>query len=141
MIIEGPKGPGSTSGVGKTDKAKKTGSTSGTSFSEYLSESEDIDAPPAPVNVGGVNLFVALQAAEHFTGQEERRRALNHADDLLSELEDLQTGLLLGTYTVSQLRNLSSRLRQQRALVNDPGLKSLMDDIELRAAVELAKYE
>ena len=139
MQIEGPKRTGAT---GKTDKAKKAGSTSSSSFSEMLTDAADETSPAAaPAPVAGVNLFAALQAAEHATDQEQRRQAINHADDLLNDLEDLRIGLLLGSYTIYQLRNLAGRLTQQRARITDAQLLSLLDDIQLRAAVELAKYE
>jgi hypothetical protein len=139
MQIEGPKRTGAT---GKTDKAKKAGSSSSSSFSEMLVETnEEVSAPAAAVSVAGVNLFAALQAAEHATDQEQRRQAIDHADDLLNDLEDLRIGLLLGSYTLNQLRNLASRLTQKRISIHDPQLLSLLDDIQLRAAVELAKYE
>lgn len=138
MQIEGPKRTGAT---GKTEKAKKTGSASSVSFKEMLADAPEVEAASAPVNVAGVNLFVALQAAEHATDQEQRRQAINHADDLLSELEELRIGLLLGNYTIYQLRNLTNRLTQQRFRVSDAQLLELLDDIQLRAAVELAKYE
>ena len=138
MQIEGPKRTGAT---GKADKAKKTGGTSGTSFSDLLSDTAEVGAAAPAVNVAGVNLFVTLQAAEHATDQEERRRAIAHADDLLADLEDLRIGLLLGSYTINQLRQLAVRLQNQRAQIQDPHLIGLLDEIELRAAVELAKYE
>ena len=138
MQIEGPKRTGAT---GKTDKAKKTGGTSGTSFADMLTEPAEVEAAAPAVNVAGVNLFAALQAAEHATDQEQRRQAIENADDLLNDLEDLRIGLLLGSYTIYQLRNLAGRLNRQRARISDAQLLSLLDDIQLRAAVELAKYE
>jgi len=138
MQIEGPKRTGAT---GKADKAKKTGVTSSTSFADMLTEHGEVEAAQPAVNVAGVNLFVALQAAEHATDREQRRQAIENADDLLNDLEDLRIGLLLGSYTIYQLRNLASRLTQQRVRVSDTQLLSLLDDIQLRAAVELAKYE
>lgn len=138
MKIEGPNRTSSTS---KTDKAKKTGGTSGASFSDYLVEPEGVEAAKPAIAVSGVGLFTALQAAEHATDQQQRRQALMDAKDLLDELEELQMGLLLGTYTTMQLRNLNQRLNQQRLILNDPKLMALLDDIQLRAAVELAKYE
>lgn len=137
MKIEGPN---RTNAPSKADKAKKTGSAGGASFSEYLT-SEEVETTTPSVGVAGVSLFVALQASEHATEHEQRRRAIRHADDLLNELEDLRVGLLLGTYTKNQLQNLSHRLAQQRLIVRDPALMVLLDEVELRAAVELAKYE
>lgn len=138
MKIEGPQRSNATS---KTDKAKKTGSSGGASFSEFLTEGTETEASSAASGVAGVNLFLALQASEHATDQEQRRQAVTHAADLLNELEDLRVGLLLGSYTVNQLRNLAQRLQQQRFQIQDPALLALIDEIELRAAVELAKYE
>ena len=94
MQIEGPKRTGAT---GKADKAKKTGGTSSTSFADMLTDAPEVEAAAAPVNVAGVNLFAALQAAEHATDQEQRRKAIADADDLLNDLEDLRIGLLLGS--------------------------------------------
>jgi len=138
MKIEGPN---RTSGPSKTDKSKKTGSAGGASFSEFLTEPEEVGPATPVVNVAGVTLFAAMQAAEHATDQEQRRQAIVRADDLLMELEDLRLGLLLGSYTVTQLRNLASRLNSQRANIQDPQLMALLNEVELRAAVELAKYE
>jgi hypothetical protein len=138
MIVEGPKQTGAT---GKTEKSKKTGGTSGASFSEFLTETTEVEAAAPSVPVASVNLFAALQAAEHATDQEQRRQAITEADDLLSDLEDLRIGLLLGSYTLNQLRNLASKLARRRVSVSDPALMSLLEDIQLRAAVELAKYE
>lgn len=138
MKIEGPN---RTNAPAKTDKAKKTGSSRGVAFSEYLSASDEAEAAVAPTSVANVGLFLTLQVAEQATEQEQRRRAINHADDLLNELEDLRIGLLLGSYTKNQLHNLAARVRQQRLVIQDTKLMALLDDIELRAAVELAKYE
>lgn len=138
MKIEGPKRSEAT---GKTEKSKKAGGVSGASFSEFLTETGDVGAAAAPVGVSGVSLYTALHIAEQATEKEQRRQVLERADDLLSELEDLRIGLLLGSYTLNQLNNLMARLRQQRTNISDPALMGLMDEIELRAAVELAKYE
>jgi hypothetical protein len=138
MKIEGPK---RTDGAGKTEKSKKTGSTSGASFSEFLTEAESVETSRAPAPVTNVSLYVALQAAETATEQENKRRAIERGDDLLAELDDLRIGLILGNYTKTQLERLGAPVRQQKLSIEDPHLKGLLDDIELRAAVELAKYE
>src|SRR5690606_24649523 len=106
-----------------------------------LTESEGVESAKASAPITNVSLYVALQAAETATEQENKRRAVERADDLLSELDDLRIGLLLGNYTKTQLERLGMRLRQQRLMIQDPALKALLDEVELRAAVELAKYE
>jgi hypothetical protein len=138
MKIEGPK---RTDAAGKTEKSKKTSGTSGASFSEFLTEAEQVETTRPSAPISNVSLYVALQAAETATEQQNKRQAIERADDLLAELDDLRIGLLLGNYTKTQLERLGARVRQQKAVIQDPQLKSLLDDIELRAAVELAKYE
>ncbi|NBR29945.1 MAG: hypothetical protein EBT83_16285 [Betaproteobacteria bacterium] len=59
----------------------------------------------------------------------------------LDALEQLRDGLLSGSLPVATLRNLERMVAQERALVSDPKLNAVLDDIELRAAVELAKLE
>lgn len=139
MKIEGPS---KTTAAGKAEKTKKASTTSGISFSDHLVDSAAEAGPALPtVGVAGVSMFMAIQAAEHTTDEQNRRRAMEHGHDLLDDLEDLRIGLLLGTYTKNQLMQLASRVRQQRLIVQDPQIMSILDDIALRAAVELAKYE
>jgi hypothetical protein len=47
--------------------------------------------------------------------------------------------LLLGTIPASRLESLAQQIRAKREQVSDPRLDQILDDIELRAAVELAK--
>ena len=58
---------------------------------------------------------------------------------MLDNLEEIRLGLLLGTIPVSRLEQLAQLVRAQREQVNDPKLTAILDEIELRAAVELAK--
>jgi hypothetical protein len=58
---------------------------------------------------------------------------------MLDKLEEIRLGLLLGTIPQSRLEQLAHLVRAQRELVNDPKLTAILDEIELRAAVELAK--
>ena len=135
------EGPGKTNAPTKSEKTRKSGGVSGASFSEFLTESEAVDAATSSTPVSNVNLYVALQAAEAATENENRRQALEWGGDLLAELEDLRLGLLMGDYTKNQLENLARRLRDKRVTVREPALVALLDEVELRAAVELAKYQ
>jgi hypothetical protein len=49
--------------------------------------------------------------------------------------------LLDGALTASVLTSLGAELRTAREATDDPGLESVLAQIELRAAVELAKLE
>jgi hypothetical protein len=58
---------------------------------------------------------------------------------MLSELEALRDGLLDDDVPVHRLEALAALARSQRAEVDDPDLAQLLDEIDLRVQVELAK--
>lgn len=132
-------GPGRTGAVGKSDKAKKTGSSSGVNFADFLSEEEgSAEAVSAPIATNAIGALISLQ--EGNSEQDNKRRAVQYGDDLLDELDNLRLSLLTGNYTLVTLQNLSSRLTQRRMTVSEPYLLEMIDDIELRVKVELAKF-
>jgi len=103
-----------------------------------VEESEE-SAPARPVT-GPAGLGSLLLAQESGDGLENRRKNRQRANQLLDKLEELRMGLLEGRMPESQIHALVNLVRQQRAQMDDDaGLSSILDDIELRAAVELAK--
>lgn len=104
--------------------------------------------PAAPTQVSssasvggvmGVEALLALQDVE--TPTERRRRSVRRAGRLLDELDDIKIALLGGDLGHAQLERLGRAIREQRSATGDPGLEGLLDEIETRAAVELAKLE
>lgn len=92
-----------------------------------------------PVGLGGVSTVLALQGAPDSTERRARRKEVERADAMLDGLEEIRLGLLLGTIPVSRLEQVAQLVRARREQVNDPKLTAILDEIELRAAVELAK--
>ena len=82
---------------------------------------------------------MALQGVEDAT--ERRRRAIRRGGGLLDRLDELKLALLAGEAGDSALERLSRGLREERPIDADPGLNSLLAQIDLRAAVELAKAD
>ena len=58
---------------------------------------------------------------------------------MLDELEQIRLGLLLGQIPRARLEQLAQMVRARREQLDDPKLIAILDEIELRAAVELAK--
>ena len=86
-----------------------------------------------------VDALIALQEIDGPLGR--RRRAIGRAGRLLDELEGLKLALLEGEIDDAGLRRLSAVAREQREATSDPRLEAVLDQIEARAAVELAKRE
>ena len=70
---------------------------------------------------------------------ERRKRSVQRGKGALDVLDDLKIGLLSGSFdasTVSRLRDAAANLKSSSG---DPGLDTVLSEIELRVEVELAK--
>lgn len=72
---------------------------------------------------------------------ERRRRAVRRGSGILDRLEELKLALLSGEASEGSLEKLARTLREERPQDADPTLNGLLDQIDLRAAVELAKAD
>jgi hypothetical protein len=102
------------------------------------------EATPASQLIGatGVGSIDALLTLQGFSVPLERRRkAVRRASVLLDVLDDLKVSLLDGGVPPQTLGRLIEAVRQERAQTGDAKLEGLLDEIETRAAVELAKLE
>ncbi|GER03003.1 hypothetical protein JCM17846_06850 [Iodidimonas nitroreducens] len=86
-----------------------------------------------------MDALLALQEMPDATAG--RSKGLARAHDMLDMLEDVRKGLLMGAIPQSKLSQLSRLARDQRDGTLDPALSAILDDIEVRAEVELAKLE
>ena len=81
--------------------------------------------------------LLALQEVADASGG--RRRAVARGQHLLDRLDELRLAMLLGVVPRSDLIALAHLSRESVPLVDDPKLAEILAEIELRAAVELAK--
>ena len=92
-----------------------------------------------PATLAGVSTVLALQGAPDSTERRARQRAVERGDAMLDDLEEIRLGLLLGAIPRARLEQLAQLVRVRREQIEDPKLMAILDEIELRAAVELAK--
>jgi len=95
------------------------------------------NAAPA-AQVGSIDSILALQCVEDAM-QAPRRRAVRRGRGLLDGLEAIRADLLMGRIDPSRLDELVILVVEAREQTI-PGLDALLDDIELRVRVELAKF-
>ena len=100
-------------------------------------------APAGPAGAtGAVHSLSALLALQEAPGPLERRkRAVKRAGRLLDILDSVKLSLLEGGEPSAMLIQLKNAVGESRAEVDDPMLDGVLDEIETRAAVELAKEE
>lgn len=135
-------GPGKVDRTSAVRRAGKTGaaSSSSTTFSVASTPEEphaSMVAGPGPI--AALDSILTLQGLEDST--DGRSRGLKHGEQLLDMLDQVRDGLLAGGIpraTLNRLANACARRHEQFA---DPRLQSVLDEIELRAHVELAKLE
>lgn len=92
--------------------------------------------PSAPLASPGSILTVQEIGAREPEG---RQGAVARGHDLLDELKELHLGLIDGWLPEAELHRLAEMVERTRPASGDPRLDRVLDDIETRAAVELAK--
>jgi len=143
--VEGPGGPNRVQSR-KTKKVEKAGKPG--EFAAHLrrldhhnqEETEATDQVSAVAGLGGI---LAAQAIDPDTGQapsyEDRKRRARQGEDILERLEEIRRGLLQGSIPKDRLATLARLVRKKRESGADPLISQLLDEIELRAKIELAK--
>jgi hypothetical protein len=94
-------------------------------------------APSAPIAATGIDALLALQAVDD--PLLARKKAVRRGSALLDALSAAQADLLTGPVGEGRLNQMMALITQARESV-DPELDALVDDIELRVRVELAKH-
>lgn len=143
MKVDGPGKTGKTQKGTKNDAAKKTGDNRfGSMVSDNSAQSETPGAGglSALGAAAALESLLSLQETDDSTSEEAEARAKKRADDMLDQLEHIRMGLLLGGISAKALSDLSSIISARKEEVDDPELREIMEEIDLRAQVELAKY-
>ena len=130
--------PTRRSGLSNVRRSSGAKGTSG-EFARLLDASSETEAMASAIAAGPVDSLLALQDVSDKGEGSAQARA--RAELMLERLEEIRRGLLLGTISHSELQELAHAARQSREAFVDPHLGEVLDDIELRAKVELAKYE
>ncbi len=89
--------------------------------------------------ISSVDALIALQESDDF--RQARKKATARADDLLDILSALRLGLLEGRLSPGDLGRLQNTLRSARPDTGDIKLEALLNDVETRAQVEIAKLQ
>lgn len=106
---------------------------------------DETEEAPAQKPVSGVmqisqlDALLSVQENADATSEESAKRGRQRAGQLLDQLDRLRIGLLTGSIPVSALQQLDRTIATHRDRVMDPQLAELLDEIDLRVQVELAK--
>jgi hypothetical protein len=132
MRIQGPAG---TTTAATSTPARRT--SSGTFSVSERTESTAAKGPSALRTIGGIDALIALQGVED--PLERRRHGVKRGRLALDALDELKIGLLGGTLTPATLNKLHSAATYLKDGSGEAGLDGVLDEIELRVEVEIAK--
>ncbi len=132
---------GSGAPVPQAKKAKKSAGK-GKLFAESLKEAAGAaEAAEAvdPAAVSAVDAVFAIQEAPDATERRSRGLSVTYGESVLDRLEDIRRDILTGAIPKEKLAILAQTMRAHRNASNDPGLTEIINEIELRSEVEIAK--
>ncbi len=115
---------------------------SGGDFSLSSSDGAQKSAGPAQAasasGLFGMDALLALQGEEDvLVGR--RRRQIKRSNDILDALDDLKVSVLSGEIDDEALLRLQANIAASREDIEDDKLQGVLNEIETRAFVELAK--
>ena len=126
-----------------TQKTRRSSPAGGARFADHLNKTTESDGEIASTaGVSGVAAISSILSAQEVVDEGDsaaRRQLARRGDDILDRLEEIRRDILSGVVSRQRLENLAQSLRQRRTEVKDPRLIEIIDEIELRAAVEIAK--
>lgn len=136
MKIEGPRKSQETSGTKKKDK---TAAPDG-SFGDLLTGGAK-EAPGASSSrsIAQVDALLTVQQTDDPAQRAAKGRMKIRANTLLDGLERIKTRLLTGQMTVGDVIDIADVVASHREKITDPALSAILDEIDLRAQIELAK--
>ena len=140
MRIDGTSNSSGVRSTSKTDKKKKSGDTAFEGLVEDTAGTEEKKPVAGAAAINNIDALLSLQESGGGTSEEAVRKARLRAAALLDHLDQVRMGILTGGIPKSSLQQLSRTISTHRETVMDPALAQILDEIDLRAQVELAKH-
>lgn len=126
--------------AGSVRRYARSAGTSGSSFSiSDTTEQPRAATTAAPGPITALDSILTLQSMDDSTSGPSKGVA--HGEQLLDLLDSVRDGLLSGGIPRATLNRLATAVSRRHETFADPKLQVVLDEIELRAKVELAKLE
>ncbi len=137
MKIGGTKGVKSASGAKKADSSKGDANVD---FSQYVTSGvSEASGVSATQSIAQLDVLLAVQEAEDPTKRAAKARAQLRSNNILEKLDQIRIKMLGGDLTIGHMIDVADVVASHRDKIDDPVLTTIMDEIDLRAQVELAK--
>ena len=142
MKVNGSK----AAGAGATSRKKASGASGGSGFADTM---RSLDSSGDAVGAGGVRSTGTVSALDALLALQQsgdaldspKKAAMLRAKSMRELGGAVRDGRLCGQLSPSRLQRLGGVLGQKRETMDEPELFAVLDEIDLRARVELAKLE
>ena len=138
MKIEGPS---KTQKSSKTSKSAKAGKTDGTFGAMVTGAAESTSQTAATQSIAKVDALLAVQGVGTATDRPAKRRMRERGEKVLRQLDHLRLALLTGNLTLGEMVDVADVVASHREDVDDPDMTAVLDEIDLRAQIEIAKMK
>ena len=116
--------------------------TQATGFDSALEETIGVDNIPSISAPSTVSSLTSLMQAQETVGLYSQQKELCHRGvALLDSLGELQSQILVGAHDEETLQRLADLVKDHAQLADHPELSGIVEQIEQRVAIELAKIE
>lgn len=134
------EGPGQSKGVSKSDKKSGASSAGGASFSSMIGGGgSQAAATTNTQSIAQIDALLALQGAEDPAAGRSKGLMKARAGKILDMLDTVRLKMLGGRLTIGDMIDVADVVASHREKISDPVLTDIMDEIDLRAQVEIAK--
>ncbi len=134
---------GGTKGTNSTSSTKKSSASSGDSnvnFSQYVTSGpSETQGASATHSIAQLDVLLAVQEVDDPAQRAAKGRARLRSNNILEKLDQIRIKMLGGDLTLGDMIDVADVVASHRDKIDDPVLTSIMDEIDLRAQVELAK--
>jgi len=139
MEIKGT-GPVGSTGIRRVSRGPASSSSTDSVFKPVdTGEQPRAQTVSGPGPIAAVETILTLQGFDDAT--DGRSKGLAYGQNLLDMLDQVRDGLLAGAIPRSTLTRLATAVSRKQEGFVDPKLQHVLDEIDLRARVELAKLE
>jgi hypothetical protein len=134
------------SGSKQTASVKKNKPSSSGEFAEQVrgvASTDGIESGQSSEGASPLSSMDSILAAQEIPNSTDGRSKgflVHYGDQLLDYLDEIKLAILNGAIPKEKLANLAQILRQKRQVCDDPRLNSIIDEVELRVEVEVAKF-
>ena len=140
MKVEGPK---SSSELNRKKDVKKSSSGDG-AFKSMMGGGTGVSSMGGAglsAGIASIDMLLAAQSTEDPAQEKSKRRMQVRAEDILDRLNALRVAMVSGKITIGHMVSIADIVASHRENINDPALTAILDEIDLRAHVELAKLK